>query len=143
MMAPADWGRANEVEEVKEGQPLASIPLAIATLLAILGSAAHIPTMHPVGVTRGGCQGACADSVAQTVPISAETATTVRQKIATTSLPSPGLGRLAAVHGPARARSVTPSHPMSPTVSATQLSHLHRGVLQAPLVLLQEPQAQS
>jgi hypothetical protein len=110
-----------------------SHPLANATLLAILASAAHIPTLYPVGA----CQGACA-----VAPTTAEFATTAHQITATNSLSSPGL---AAVHGPAQARSVTFSH--ATTVSATQLSHslshLHQGALRVPLVLLQEPQAQS
>jgi hypothetical protein len=41
LMAPADWGRAKEADEVKESWPMVSIPVAIATLLVTLGSAAH------------------------------------------------------------------------------------------------------
>ena len=58
LMAPADWSGANEAEEVKESWPLTSIPLAISTLLAILGLAAHSPTllMTPgYSVSTGGC----------------------------------------------------------------------------------------
>ena len=44
-MAQADWCGAKEAGEMKENQPLASVPLAIATLLAILGSAANSPTL--------------------------------------------------------------------------------------------------
>jgi hypothetical protein len=40
-MAPADRGGAEEAEEAKESRPLALIPPAIVTLLAVLGSAAH------------------------------------------------------------------------------------------------------
>jgi hypothetical protein len=52
LMAPADWGGAKEAEEaeeaeVKESRPLASIPLAIETLLAILGSAGATLLMTP------------------------------------------------------------------------------------------------
>ncbi len=66
LMAPVDWGRAKEAkeaQEVKESRPLALIPLAIATLLAILGSAAHGPTLliTPGYLVRaGGCPCTCA-----------------------------------------------------------------------------------
>ena len=104
---------------MKKSWPLDSIPLAVVTQLAILGSTAHIPTLYPaVGAgAPGGCPSACA--VAPTVVTAAESATTVHQITATMSLSSPGS---AVAHGSARARSVTTSHPTSSTVSATQLS---------------------
>jgi hypothetical protein len=117
-------GEAEKAEESRPSGP--------ATLLAILGSAAHSPTLlmtpgYPVGA--GGCQWTCA--VPPCVPPSA--------------LVYPLSPGLAAVHGPARAPN--PPNPMGPTVSATQLSHSllhsHRGVLQVSLVLLQGPRAQS
>jgi hypothetical protein len=118
LMALADWGGAEEVEEARESQP----PV-IVTLLITPG--------YPVGV--GVCPRACA--VPPTVPLSVLSATTVCSISSTTNLLGPGL---AAVHGPARVRSVTPS----PTVSVMQLSHSllhsHRSVLH---VLLQEPRA--
>ena len=132
-------GGAKETEKVKESRPLAinlslvKIPWAIATLLLILGWAVHSSTR-----TRG-CPCACA--VPPTDPMSATT-------VWTTSAPAclSSLG-LATVHGPLQVRSVIPSHPMSSTASATQLSHSllhsHRGVLQVSLVLLQEPRVQS
>jgi hypothetical protein len=114
-----------EAEEAEESRP--SGPGV--TLLAILGSVVHSPTLlmtpgRPVGV--GGCRCACA------VPLCVSPSALIY-------LSSPGL---AVVHGPAQARSVTPN-PMGPTVSATQQSHplllSNRGGLQVSLVLLQEP----
>jgi len=99
-MAPVDWGRAKEAkeaQEVKESRPLALIPLAIATLLAILGSAAHGPTLliTPGYLVRaGGCPCTCA------VPPSKTSASTPP------NLLGPGL---AAVDGPAREGSLTHS----------------------------------
>jgi hypothetical protein len=117
-----DLGEAGEAEESRPSGPGA-------TLLAILGSVVHTPTLlmtpsRPVGV--GGCRCTCA------VPLCVSPSALIY-------LSSPGL---AVVHGPAQARSVTPN-PMGPTVSATQLSHpfllSNRGGLQISLVLLQEP----
>lgn len=45
LMAPADWGRAKEADEVKESRPVTSIPLTTVALLATLGAAAHSPTL--------------------------------------------------------------------------------------------------
>jgi hypothetical protein len=149
LMAPADWGGAEEVEEAKESRPLASIPLAIGTLLVILGSATGYL------VWAGGCQRVVSATIYLTSPGLAAVHGSAHSPVwvsaggcrrtvsATIYFSSPGL---AAVRGQARARSLTPPHP-SPTVSATQLLHssLHlcRGILQASLVLLQEPRAQS
>jgi len=154
LMAPADWGG---VEEVKESRPLASIPLAIATLLAILGSAAGYPVwpggnrrtvsatillpspglaavygLHsPVWVWAGGCRRMVSATILLPSPGLAAVYGPAHSPVwvwaggcrrvvsATIYLSSPGL---AAVHGLARARSLTPSHPMSLAVSATQLA---------------------
>jgi hypothetical protein len=57
LMALADWGGAKEAEVVKGSRPLVSIPLAIVILLAILSLAAHSPTllMTPRYLSTGGC----------------------------------------------------------------------------------------
>jgi hypothetical protein len=89
LMAPADWGGAEEVEEAKESRPLASIPLAIGTLLVILGSATGYL------VWAGGCQ---------------------RVVSATIYLTSPGL---AAVHGSAHSPVWVSAGGCRRTVSAT------------------------
>ena len=75
-----------QAEEVKdsESRPLASIPLAIATLLAILGSTAHIATLL---LTPGYLVSTGGRSLSD-------------------HLSSPGL---TAAHGPAQARSLTHS----------------------------------
>jgi hypothetical protein len=83
---------------VKESWPLASIPLTIATRLAILGLAAHNSTLlmtpgHPM--SAGGC------GLSATIYY----------------LSSPGL---TAGHGPARARSLTRSRRRSQAVAVKE-----------------------
>jgi hypothetical protein len=192
LMAPADWGRAKEAEVVKGSRPLVSIPLAIATLLAIPSLAAHSPTllMTPRYLSTGGCglsatiyylssRGLKAvHGLARARSLTHSQAKEVKESRLLASVPlviatllavlgsagptlsmnpgytvSTGSRSLSAViyhylstpgfsaaHGPARARSLTHSHPMGPSVSATQLSYplllSHRGVLQVSLILL-------
>ena len=94
---------------MKESRPLASISLATATLLAVLGSAA-------LSVTSPGLA-----AVAQ---------------LSETNLSSPGL---AAAHCTARVRSLTPGSTVSARQLAHLFLHPHRGVLQFSLVQPQEP----
>jgi hypothetical protein len=68
LMTLTDWGRT-KTKETKENRPLASIPLAIATLLATLGSAAHSPALlrTPGDLVRaGGCPCTCTVPPSQT-----------------------------------------------------------------------------
>ena len=81
LMAPADWSGAKETEVVKESRPLASIPLAIVTPLAILGSTAHSQTLlmtpgYPVRARS--CPNNCAVPAPQALSALSETNLTGR-----------------------------------------------------------------
>lgn len=41
LVVSADWGGAEEADDLKESRPLALVPLAVANLLAVLSSVAH------------------------------------------------------------------------------------------------------
>ena len=88
LMAPADWG-AEEAEVAEVSRPLASTPLAIATLLEVLGLVVH--SLAPLMTTDYlAWAGACQPLVSGTIYLSS-------------------LG-LAVVYGP-RGCSVYPSYP--------------------------------
>ena len=101
---PGILGEAEEAEEAEESHPSG----LDGTLLAILASVVHSPTqliIQGYPVRAGGCRGTCAvlPSVESVHPSSLS---------ATIYLSDPGL---VAVHGPARACSVTlPPSPMGP-----------------------------